>query len=148
MEPNIRRPSVHSLGADMQFVTAVLAMHGIDVMACETATRTLVFHFARSKNCLHETNEQCDTDDHDNDGKQSAFAADKNHIAEPGRRQRSHRKVKRVDVVVDRGVYLLLPDEDEGRNDKNENKQIDGAETRTRSAARSRSKAWRTPSSV
>jgi hypothetical protein len=112
----------------VKFATAVLAVHGIEIVPRQATLWTLVTHFGRPEYRLYQPDEKRNAYDHDHDRQQSALAADQDDIAEARRRQRCNCEIQRIDVVINLRIRFLLQNENERSHNEDEHHQVKRAE--------------------
>ena len=79
---------------------------------------------------VHHPHKQADADDHHHDCEQSTRRPCKRDVAEPGRGQRRDREIKRIEIVPNRRVVLMLCFVNDRRHPKKEDEEIGGRDNR------------------
>src|SRR6516165_1508171 len=109
---------------------ATLAVDRIALMLGKPTRGALVVHPSGPDQHLHHPHKQADTDDHHHDREQSSRRSGKRDVAEPGRGQCCDRKIKRIDIVTDRRVMLMLRFINDRRHHKEEHEEVDSRDNR------------------
>ena len=103
----------------------MLAVHGIWIMARQTAIRAGILHFAWAKNGLNQPQKQRDANQHNRDRQHLPGGAGQGNIAKTGRGQGGDSEIECVDVGGDLRVGAHLNNVNEGGHHKNEYEQIE-----------------------
>lgn len=119
---------VHTLGFDMQQLTAVLAMHRVGVVAGEPALWAFVAYLAWAKDGLQQSQKQRDAEDHDQYRQDVPAGADQGDVAKAGGSESGDSEVEGVEVVMNLRIGSDLSHIDDCRDHENEYQQIDHAE--------------------
>ena len=112
----------------MDYLTTVLAMHGVRIVAGEAAIFTFVTNFAGTENGLYQPQEQGDAKNHDHHRQNVTAGADQDDVTEPGGSQCRDGEIQRLDVVCDTRVCIDLQDIHNGGDNKDKDDQVDDAE--------------------
>src|SRR5215469_12874068 len=96
--------SNRSFVRDIQDSAARFAVHGINVMAEETAGRTSEPNLCRTDQHLCKIEEERDAEDHDDDCNQTTGRTGQGDVAKARGRQRGNREIERVRIVMDTRV--------------------------------------------